>query len=190
VMDHVAQARSRLISQYRDAGKLQAWISIMPRIANREWEPVLQAIRTGYDIETASGHLLDVVGRVVGQPRPIIVMTEYEVFAYQGTINAAPYDVAPYVGPTENSAVPLPDEYYRQLIRAKIARNVSDGSIDSIITLTEFVLGFEVVALIDNEDMSFAMVFEREPDEIETLLIEDFNIIPKPQGVAFTGWST
>jgi len=190
MMNHVAQARSRIISQYRDAGKLSDWITLLPRIADRQWEPVMQRIRTGYDLESAQDHLLDVLGRVVGQPRPVIVLTEDEVFAYRGTMNATAYNVAPYIGPDDHSAVPLPDEYYKQLIRAKIARNVSDGSIDSIIQLTEYVLGFGVVALIDDEDMSFSLVLEREPDEIETLLIQGFNIIPKPQGVAFTGWST
>lgn len=183
-LDHSALAKSRIISQYRGQLKFQAWIDILPAIANRSLESALQTIYNSYNVDLASDELLDVIGRIVGITRPILRTTATDVFGYEGNDSYTPYNVAPYIGSGDlNIDAPLNNDLYRKLIKAKIARNISDGTYDSIILLTEFILGFAVTALVDNGDMTFRLGFEREPDNGTAYLINNFDIIPRPQGV-------
>lgn len=182
--DYSTKAETRIVSQYRDKPKFNAWVKIIPRIAEADIEPVIQALITSYNPDTASDELLDVIGRIVGQPRPIVKSTITEVFGYDGNPSYVNYNVAPYVGGGgEVQDLPLNDDLYRKLVKAKIARNISDGTYDSTVQLAEFILGFSVTALIDYGDMSFQMGFERDPDANTRFLLENFEIIPRPQGV-------
>lgn len=184
VIDHSERAKSRIISQYRGKQNFQRWVEILPTLANKYLESALQILYRSYDVDEAEDELLDIIGRIVGVPRPILRTTPTEVFGYEGNDRYTNYNVAPYIGASsENVDSPLNNDLYRKLVKAKIARNISDGTYDSIIQLTEFILGFKVTALVDNGDMSFRLGFEREPDAGTAFLINNFDIIPRPQGV-------
>lgn len=182
--DHVALADSRIIAEYRDKAKFRAWIEINPRISQVDLEPALETIIGSYDVDTVNDELLNIIGRIVGVPRPILRIADYQVFGYLGNPSYTNYNIAPYIGgPDELQDAPMSNDLYRKLVKAKIARNISDGTYDSIILLTEFVLGFPVTALVDYGDMSFAMGFSQQPDDNTKFLIDNFDIIPRPQGV-------
>lgn len=182
--DYSTKAETRIVSQYRDKPKFNAWVKIIPHLADADIEPVIQTLITSYNPDTASDELLDVIGRIVGQPRPIVKSTATEVFGYEGNPSYVNYNIAPYIGGGgEVQDLPLSDDLYRKLVKAKIARNISDGTYDSTVQLAEFILGFSVTSLVDYGDMSFQMGFEREPDANTRFLLENFEIIPRPQGV-------
>lgn len=183
-LDHSALAKSRIVSEYRNKPKFQAWVDICPAIANEALEGPLQTIYNSYDVDSVNDELLDVIGRIVGIARPILRTTSTDVFGYEGNDSYTNYNVAPYIGSGDLTIdAPLNNDLYRKLVKAKIARNISDGTYDSIIQLTEFILGFSVTALVDNGDMSFQLGLEREPDNGTDYLINNFDIIPRPQGV-------
>lgn len=181
-MDHVAQAKSRVISEYASKQNFQKWLAIYPSLANRSLEYVLYQLYRSYDVDSVSDELLDVIGRIVGVDRPILRITDGVVFGYEGNDSYVNYNVAPYIGEGGNVDAPMSNDLYRRLVKAKIARNISDGSYDSIIELTSYVLGFKVTALVDYGDMTFRLGFAREPDANTKFLIENFEIIPRPQG--------
>lgn len=182
--DYSAKAESRIVSQYRDKPKFNAWVKIIPRLADAYIEPVIQELISSYNPDTAENELLNVIGRIVGIPRPIVRVATTDVFGYDGNPSYVNYNLAPYVGDGgEVQDLPLSDDLYRKLVKAKIARNISDGTYDSTVKLTEFILGFSVTALIDYGDMSFQMGFEREPDANTKFLLENFEVVPRPQGV-------
>lgn len=182
--DYSGKAETRIVSQYRDKPKLNAWVKIIPRLADSDIEPVIQGLLSSYNPDTAEDELLNVIGRIVGVPRPIIKNTTTDVFGYEGNTSYVNYNIAPYVGDSgEIQDLPLSDDLYRKLVKAKIARNISDGTYDSTVKLTEFILGFSVTAIVDYGDMSFQMGFEREPEANTRFLLENFEIIPRPQGV-------
>jgi hypothetical protein len=182
-MDHVERAKSRIINQYREKPRLGRWLTLLPEIANEQIEKALDQLYGSYDVDTVTGELLNVVGRIVGVPRPILRGAAYDVFGYAGNDSYTNYNVAPYIGDGAVVDAPLNNDLYRKLIKAKIARNISDGTIDSIIQVVQIIIGVKVTALVDNGDMSFDIGVASELDNTTLYLLNNFDLIPRPQGV-------
>lgn len=181
-MDHVARARSRIVNQYRNKPRMTKWLTLTPAVANRRLEDTISAVYNSYDVDSVTGEQLDVIGRIVGAPRPILRGAAYDVFGYAGNDNYTNYNVAPYIGDGAVVDAPLNNDLYRKLIKAKIARNVSDGTSDSIIQLLEIVLGVKVTSLSSNGDKSFDIGIASELDNTTQYLLENFDLVPRPQG--------
>jgi hypothetical protein len=181
-MDRVARAKSRIINEYRDKQRMVRWLTITPEIANQHLEAPLSQVYGSYDVDTVSGEMLDVIGRIVGAPRPILRAADFDVFGYAGNDSYTNYNVAPYIGDGEAVDAPLNNDLYRKLVKAKIARNISDGTADSIIQLIEIIVGVKVTALVDNQDKSFDIGIAEPIDNTTMYLIENFDLIPRPQG--------
>ncbi|MFV3292282.1 DUF2612 domain-containing protein [Pseudomonas sp. NY11955] len=183
IMDHVERAKSRIINEYRGKSRMTRWLTLVPEIANAQLEKTLSEIYLSYDVDTVSGEMLDIIGRIVGVPRPILQAGAYDVFGYAGNDNYTNYNVAPYIGDGGQVDAPLNNDLYRKLVRAKIARNISDGTIDSIIQVVEIIIGIKVTALVDNGDMSFDIGIASALDNNTMFLLENFDLVPRPQGV-------
>lgn len=182
IMDHIERAKSRIINEYRDKQRMVRWLTITPEIANEHLEGALDQVYGSYDVDTVPGEMLDVIGRIVGVARPILRAAEFDVFGYSGNDSYTNYNIAPYIGDGEVIDAPLNNDLYRKLIKAKIARNISDGTADSIIQLLEIIIGVKVTALVSNGDKSFDIGVASELDNTTLYLIENFDIIPRPQG--------
>lgn len=182
IMDHVARAKSRIINEYRDKQRMVRWLTITPEIANQYLEAPLDQVCGSYDVDTVTGELLDVIGRIVGAPRPILRGAAFDVFGYAGNDSYTNYNVSPYIGDGEQTDAALNNDLYRKLVKAKIARNISDGTADSIIQLVEIITGVKVTALICNGDKSFEIGIASPLDNTTMYLIENFDLIPRPQG--------
>lgn len=181
-MDHVERAKLRIINQYRGKPRITKWLTILPEVANDKLELALDQVYDSYDVDTVTGEMLDVIGRIVGIPRPILRGSAYDVFGYAGNDNYTNFNVAPYIGTGAEADLPLNNDLYRKLIKAKIARNVSDGTSDSIIQLLETVIGIKVTALSSNGDKSFDIGIASELDNTTQYLLDNFDLIPRPQG--------
>ena len=182
-MDHRERAKSRIVSQYRGKPNFEAWVLLCPTLANQYIEPTIDQLINSYDVDTVNDELLNVIGRIVGIDRPVLRITDLDVFGYDGNPSYTNYNVSPYIGSGDLQIdSPLNNDLYRRLIKAKIARNNSDGSYDSIIQLTTFILGLDVTRIVEGE-MEFRLGFDHEPDQISQFLLDRFEIIPRPQGV-------
>ena len=181
-MNHVEKAESRIINEYRDKSRMVRWLTITPEIANQHLEAPLDVIYGSYDVDTVSGEMLDVIGRIVGVDRPILRGAEFDVFGYAGNESYTNYNIAPYIGDGEAFDAPLNNDLYRKLIKAKIARNISDGTADSIIQLLEIIIDTKVTALVDNGDKSFDIGVATQLDNTTLYLIQNFDLVPRTQG--------
>lgn len=94
-----------------------------------------------YDLDTAVGQQLDVVGQWVGASRTLEAPLSGVYFAFD-TIDVG-FDGGVWMGPYDPASgiVLLPDEFYRLVIRARILNNSWDGSKDQIYALTDVVFG-------------------------------------------------
>jgi hypothetical protein len=83
----------------------------------------------------------------------------------------------------------MSDEFFRLIIRAKIVKNNSDATIESILDGVTFLIpNADVVRVIDGEDMSFSIEFEGNITDLERYALLNAKLIPKPQGVRFNGF--
>lgn len=191
-MNHVGKALSRIIWQYRNADKLKAWVSIIPAIAQTEIELAAERVAKMLDIESATGHQLDVIGVIVGQPRPYVDASIFESdwFGWRGNPVKQGWGT-PWL-PREIAGIEsvlMPDNYYKVLIRARIAKNNSYADIDGIRDALEFITGSDVGDLDDRQDMTFSVVFSSTLSLQVRTILQNFDVVPRPQGVRFLSFS-
>lgn len=182
-MNHTAKALTRVYWQYKNSPKLKAWLQILPAIAQQQIETPLEQIVNVLDIDTATGHQLDVIARIAGvESRPRIVPEE-AYFGYAGTPGATNYGEAPYIGADPLTSYPVPDHLFRVIIRAKIYKNVSTVTLDGIKEAVDFILD-ENSEVVDGQDMTIEAIWLTKilsPNLRK--IVEDLDLIPRPQGV-------
>ena len=190
-LDYTDRALSRIIAQYRGDLKMRSLVSGLAGLVNNRLEQACDVRRLLYSIDAMQGAQLDLIGRVLVQPRPTVTNDDLVFFGYAGTPGAVGYNVAPYFDFAGQAQVlvPLPDPPYKKMLKAKAARNVTDCSIDDIIEIVEIVTGDAGIKLVNGHDMTFAITLSATPDELTTLLLNNVPFIPEPAGVRYTGWS-
>jgi len=144
-----------------------------------------------YDLDQAYGKQLDVVGEWVGQSRTLSDNIEFKFFGFDDTPNALNFgeEGNPSIGerfreesePFINTTT-LQDPEYLFAIKAKIARNSTDGTIDSLIEALDFLLGAGTSTVQDIGGMAIYYDVARELTFNEKALIRA-GILPKPAGV-------
>ena len=180
----------RIYAQYADKPKAVAWYNITPNIAE-EIDNVYEAVRNSYDIDANDGEQLNVIGRIVNIDRSFESQVFYEPDTYFGADNDASQfggidSQFESVGDTISSEVS--DAIFRVLIKAKIAKNNSDASLDGIVHALSYITNSSPIRVIDNEDMTFSVSFGTALTDIEKFVFNTFDIIPRPQGVKFLGY--
>lgn len=179
----------RIYAQYRTKPKAVAWYQITRKLA-AELEDPATAVRVMYNIDTAVGEQLNIIGRIVVIDRAFTG----EVALYPGL--CAEPDGAE-CGDTEAVFAALyvdqdgqmSDDLYRLVIKSKIIKNNSDATIDSILYGMNFLLpNADVLRVTDGEDMSFSVEFYGSITDLERWALLNAKLVPKPQGVMFNGF--
>ena len=187
----------RVYFQYRSKPKAVAWFAISEQIGD-ELIAAYGAIRDSYDIDTATGAQLDIIAAIVGTDRSLTrgkVLDvaqfsadgiEEEQFSNDG-IEEVQFSAGSIDDDTE-----LDDEYLRRMIKWKIAGNNSSATIEDTLHALKIVMPDLKVTVVDPEDMTFSLLFVDgdEPDEIDALILSIKDVVPRPQGVKYTGYTT
>lgn len=145
--------------QHRDKPKFMAFLeaTIRPLMDIIE---VVQALNKEYDIDTATGWQLDVIGEWVGRSRYIKVGITDVYFAWNNPLDSVGWSQGIWYNmydPSEKLTA-LPDDAYRMLLKTKIMLNNWDGTIDYIYEAWGNFFGDEVKIIIeDHQDMSISI---------------------------------
>lgn len=119
-------------------------------------QALLATIPGLYDLDVAVGEQLDVVGVWVGRSRALREPLQNVYFSFDDALLG--FDAGVWQGPYDpvSGLVNLPDDPYRNLLKAVIAANHWDGTIPSAYANWQQVFagtGY-VILIVDNEDMS------------------------------------
>lgn len=178
--------RQTVISQYANSPSLLRIIEDFSNCVDQNTN--MQAF---YDllwnVDTAVGYGLDVWGRIVGVGRVLQISTEnYFSFQQAGNPASAPFGGGPFFsGQNSTSNFALSDDAYRQLILAKAASNICNGSIPAINQILMMLfpnMGNCYVA--DTGDMTLQYVFGAPLDPVQFAIITETGVLPKPAGVS------
>ena len=136
-----------------------------------------------FNVETAQGFGLDILGRIVGVTRTIII-SDSEFFGFDGSelrgFNQAPF----FAGHVDGNAFTLTDPEFRRLILLKALSNISDSAAPSINRLlSNYFEGRGKCYVDDLGGMKIAYVFEFELLPFEVELIQNSGVMPRPAGV-------
>lgn len=189
-IDHIAQIQERIATQYRESSNLLGYIAALLSEANG-LEQVFCELAEERTIDNSTGFTLDVIGEIVGQPRVLVDSVVIGYFGFVGALGARSFgdENDPGVGgrfrsegePTTGDRT-LNDEEYRLFIRARIARNHSDGTIPSLIELVKFITGAPEVVITEGAS-SIRIGVGKKLTDSEKLFLTTGNLLPKPAGV-------
>lgn len=151
-----------ITSLYRDKPKYKAWIeaNITPYVNLQNLLFTMQ--ETYFDVNTAIGEQLDIIGARVGASRVL------------------PFD------PTGGLSPLLGDTDYRFLIKAKILQNVWKGTNQEIYDNWAVLFTDVFISLKDFQDMSIGVLIIGDLTDIQEQMVTNDMIIPKAQGVGMT----
>lgn len=179
----------RIYAQYRDKPKAVAWYAIA-RSLGGSIEAAAQAVRKSYDIDTAVGEQLNVIGRIVVAPRSFVGSMPMNPGLF-GLTDGDEFgdDEAMFSALTINQDDQLSDELYRLILKAKIVKNNGDATIENILDGMNFLLPkADVLRVTDGEDMSFSIEFYGQITSLERFALLNAGLVPKPQAVKFNGF--
>ncbi len=148
---------NRITSEHKVRPKFMALVEARLKPFVELFE-LLEEIDKAFDLDTAEGNQLDIIGQYVGVSRLL--------------------DFQP------NNAEPLlPDPYYRMLLKARISLNNWDGSIEGIKKIWGDVFPEYEIQIVDNQDMTMEARIIGLETLFENELVQHGYITPKPMGV-------
>lgn len=138
-----------------------------------------------WNIETARGFGLDILGRILGITRRFFVIQPDTYFGFDGS-GAQPFDQAPfYNGASDADAVILNDDDYRRILLTKAFLNISPITALNINrALTMLFAGRGKCYVIDNQDMTIDYTFEFVLSDLDKCIIN--TLMPQIAGVSVT----
>ena len=180
---------NKLYAQYRDK-PTAIGLSNIPLDFRQQIVSAANFVRDSYDIDSNSGEALNVIGRIVDRDRSFIENRKFTVYECNDVGDFECGDDSAQCSATSAGVdADLSDEYYRYLLRAKIAKDNSDASIDDILTIVNTAVpSINALRLIDGENMTFSIEFYGGIDAIARDLLISGDLIPSPQGVKFSGF--
>lgn len=150
-----------ITSQHKTRPKFIAWLSSALGLVD-DGVTVTNAMPSAFDIDSAVGVQLDVLGEIVGRVR------------------ALNFQPAGGLSPV------LDDQNYRITLKAKIAQNQWDGTIPQIYDIWYGLFSDISLVVVDNQNMTMSALVDGQLDAIVTEMVASGHIIPKPVGVGLT----
>ena len=150
-------------------------------------------------IDTAEGEQLNIIGRIVGQPRELLEADLYEYFGLQGAANAQSFGefgdsgvggLFYNYGTPLGGNVLLDDATYRKFIKAKIFKNVTASTPEEFITIVNTIFDLPI-SITSEGDAQVTLMFGRILTAFEKALLNYVStsqgypsrLIPKTVGV-------
>lgn len=134
------------------------------------------------------GNQLDIIGQWVGVSRNIPIPISGVFFSWDGTDFTLGWNYGtwqPSTAPTEVTS--LPDDAYLTLIRARIAANGWDGTINGAYAIWDSIFPQFVILIQDNQNMSYGLaIVGGIVDSLTLALLTGGQLPLRPEGVEIT----
>lgn len=176
-----------LLAQYADSPIITSMISSF-NAALDQTEDFSNFYDWIWDVTTAQGYGLDVLGRIVGVDRSVPVSGGIgPTFGFNEPGNDwVGFGQAPFTsGSSPTTNVTMTDAQFRPVVLAKAATNVWDGSIPGLnAILLGLFQGRGNVYVVDGQNMSLTYVFEFALSALDVGVVQESGCLPEPSGVA------
>jgi len=178
-----------LPSLHADQPNFSAWLGALTKPFADIYDAIV-GITQAFDVDTAVGQQLDILGLWVGIERKQRVPITNSFFTWDTT--GLGWGQSNWKGPYEptEGIVNLDDSTYRSLIQAKIGANYWQGTIESLVNVNNGALSSVGVQcfVLDNFDMSTTVYIMGAPTKALIELIKRGVTPPKAAGVRVTGY--
>lgn len=174
-----------ITSQHRDKPKFVATVqaTVSPLVA---LQGTLKGLVQDYDLDTAIGQQLDIIGQWAGITRNLNTPLAGVYLTWDSSLDSEGWEQGTWQGEFDPASglTRLPDDSFRTLLKAKIAANNWDGTIEKAYDIWASVFTDSFVVIQDNQNMSMVVAISGHPlDAIERALLEQGYLPLKPAGV-------
>ncbi len=148
-----------------------------------------------WNIDTAQGYGLDLWGRIVGVNR-VLQITTTDYFGFEGPSGASgqPWNQAPfYNGEALTANYALTDDAFRTLVLAKALANICNATIQAINQILINLFGASGPLPVagncyctDGENMTMTYTFGSTLTPLQTAIVYQSGVLPRPCGVSAT----
>lgn len=190
--DYIKAYLDLLIYQYRGKPNAEAEITAILSPMNDIFN-LYNSFETAFDIDTAVGNQLDIIGKIVGLNRTVPLLVPKKYFGFDDDINTYPYSelfepILTYqfkeLSEQDYTDLQLNDENYRFFLKAKIAKNFAKSDIISINNIIAYLFD-DKADVVDGYDMSLILQVNNDVDIDRVRQVQQLNLLPKPQGVMY-----
>lgn len=184
-----------LIAQYQNSPKMVATVQLLVNQSLCDGLP--QELQTCFNLSTAIGEQLTILGEIVGVPRNIfgldLVNTFFNYTNYTtgttsaigfGSYTTSPYSTSLFRSYFDSATYTLTDYQLQQLIYLKILYNNTFSSTENIVSGLWGLFG-SAVQFVDNKDMTVTYNVKQPYHTIFTAA-QYLNILLRPMGVSAT----
>jgi hypothetical protein len=193
-MTLIEQYEQLLIKQYYNQANARSEVAMKAGqiVAVKEF---MDALAASFDLDFATDDRLDKIGKLVGIARNVPLSTPKILFGFVGDITARPmadlFNTAVESAPLYDLFEPewtdtqLDNEFYRNFIRIKIAKNNVRGFMagdNSIQNVVNYLFNGNGV-IFDNFDMTLSLQIPYEITNEYLILISRLDLLPRPNGV-------
>lgn len=174
-----------ITSEHRDKPNFTAMISLDVSTMVQVQELLMEMVIPLYDVDTAVGQQLDVIGIWVGFSRNVQVPLLGVFFEWDGSNPYVGWDYGIWQDEDSPAAITiLPDDVYRKFIKAKIAANHWDGTTDGAYEVWSEAFPDIELLIQDGLDMSYKIAFVGGIVDALTAAVIIGGYLPlKPEGV-------
>jgi len=149
-----------ITSEYKLSNNFNLWLKAVLDILN-DISICLSLMDYVFDLDYAQGVQLDILGQIIGVSRTL------------------PFQPSGGVSPI------LDDDTYRILLKATIANNQWDGTINSLYPIWNNLFSGGQIVIQDNQDMTANIILSGSFNSIIQDMITHDMIVPRPETVAY-----
>jgi hypothetical protein len=156
--NNVQQYIDLVTSEHSNKPNFIAWLTANISLID-DLSSMLDVFSAAFDLDTATGTQLDILGEVIGVAREV------------------PWQPSGSVSPI------MDDDHLRLALKARIAINQWDGTIAQIFAIWDNLLPTIYLTLHYNQDMTMDALIIGMTDSMSQDLVAHGDIVPKPEGV-------
>jgi len=163
--DYLGQAKELTTSQFKDRDVFNRYLQLL--IQGRvELQLVIKDLIQKRSLDFAEGQQLDVIGRILGQPRQLFDSVIIRYFGFKGATGASPYKE---VSNTERTFGPwkgvkdsllgireLTDDEYRRLLKLTILKNTTQATITAFNDGARLLFGVDTIDYQEDVPTSYS----------------------------------
>jgi hypothetical protein len=203
-LDHRSLGTSRVATQFSASTKFLLVVYVLTTLAN-EIEDLLLSLGNLADVDQMRGVNLDTIGEIVGVSRFISGVVTLSFFGFSEEADGTHLYYVTVFGEASDLSIGsrfyeegepytatsiLSDPEYRMLIRAKIVRNSSRGTVEDMLAGLRYIFAINDVGVVDSGNMQCRLYVGRKLTATEQALIYQIDILPRPMGVTIAAIDT
>jgi hypothetical protein len=190
ILDYKALVRSRYTDLVRGYPAYVAYVEALCDLLEEKQVEAKVFLDGLMDIDQSVGVQLDIIGKIVGQDRNLVLFTAEPYFGFEGGREAQAFDVGTWrsiLSPQGGTNRKLNDDEYRIILKARIAANKSKCTVSDTLEVINILAGNTTTRIVNGEISGNATIVVTEPNGMLgyflTQLDKTDSLIPTPLGV-------